>query len=244
LEAGKEITMLIHLNYSAAPGQAHPNRLVSSLADWNITDNGEFKIYPANSQPHSACPWIIYSPAQMTVMPGKVNSIRVTIAVPKETPPGEYLAMLLVQPRAASLKFLDNSNNIMVNFRLGAIIYVMVPSLTSKGCLKELTASANENGVTVMPTLSNQGNSHLRPTHSIRIEDQAGKTVVNWPTRESTVLLGGAQMCPSLFINQSLPAGKYRVTYRIDFNDGGNVIDGQTNLYVEDCQDEKLAAQP
>jgi hypothetical protein len=39
-------------------------------------------------------------------------------------------------------------------------------------------------------------------------------------------------MTRALLIEKSLPPGAYSVRYRVDFNDGGKIIEGQADLMI------------
>src|SRR5207237_7372953 len=80
-----------------------PVRIVAILNDWMLNRNGEVEFQKANTLPNSASAWLIYSPAETTVTPGKTHSIRVTISVPKDATPGDHLSALIVDQRADTI---------------------------------------------------------------------------------------------------------------------------------------------
>src|SRR5262245_1426041 len=82
MKPGTETTVVVDLDYRSAADVTKPARIVASLNDWTITRDGRVEFFPANTQPNSASPWLIYSPGEAAVMPGTVHQIRVTIAVP------------------------------------------------------------------------------------------------------------------------------------------------------------------
>ncbi|HET9532136.1 MAG TPA: hypothetical protein VFQ92_17380 [Blastocatellia bacterium] len=230
---GTEKTVVVNVIYNSVSGEAEPCRLVAYLGDWSILKNGDTEFYRAGSQPGSASPWLIYSPGEVTAIPGKVHPIRVTISVPKDATPGDHLAALFVESRPDNIKLDKNRRQVVLRFRMTALFYIMVPQLTRKGSLENLTAGQNENGIVVTPTLKNSGNSHLRPVHSIRIIDSAGAVVADLPPRESLPVLGDSEMSPPLLIEKSLPPGSYSVRYRVDFKDGTPITEGQADLIIK-----------
>src|SRR5688572_9600595 len=94
---GAETTMVVDLDYNGAVENPQPMRIVASLNDWTIQRNGELEFKKANTLPNSASSWLIFSPAETTVMPGHTHSIRVTISVPKDAIPGDHLTALIVR---------------------------------------------------------------------------------------------------------------------------------------------------
>ncbi len=229
---GSEKTVVVNVIYNSVSGEAQPCRLVASLGDWSILSSGEAEYYKAGTQPNSASSWLTYSPAEITALPSKVHPIRVTISVPKDATPGDHLAALFVEARPDNLKVDQNRRQVILRFRMAALFYVMVPQLTKRGSLQNLKTGGSEQGILITPTLKNDGNSHLRPLHSVKILDSAGATVAELPETESLPVLAGAEMSRALMIPKSLAAGAYSVHYRVDFKDGSAITEGQADLVV------------
>jgi P pilus assembly chaperone PapD len=230
---GSETTLVVNLDYHASNAAAQPARIVASLNDWNITRDGQVEFYRAGTQANSASPWLIYSPAETTVEPGKTHSIRVTVTVPKDAAPGDHLAALVVEQRPDSIKFNQNRRQMVVRYRMACVFYVKVPQLTRRGSLENLQASVDADGVTVVPTLKNEGNSVLRPVCSAKVLDAAGRTVAELPEGDSLPVLGGAELSQKLRIEKQLAPGAYSVRYRIDFQDGSRTTEGVTDFVVK-----------
>ncbi|PYT03462.1 MAG: hypothetical protein DMF60_18265, partial [Acidobacteria bacterium] len=185
------------------------------------------------TQTNSACSWLTYSPAQMTALPGKVHPIRVTISVPKDATPGDHLAALFVESRPDNLKLDQERRQVILRFRMAALIYVMVPRLTKRGSLINVAAQVSEQGIVVVPTFRNEGNSHLRPIESVKIVGSSGVVVAELTESEATPVLAGAEVSHAIVIQKSIPPGMYTVRYRVDFKDGNPITEGQSELVVK-----------
>jgi hypothetical protein len=234
MQPGSETTIVVNLDYRASNASAQSARIVASLNDWNITRDGQVEFYRAGTQANSASPWLIYSPAETTVEPGRTHSIRVTVTVPKEAAPGDHLAALIVEQRPDSIKFNQNRRQMVVRYRMACVFYIKVPGLTRRGSLQNLQAAMAEAGViNIIPTLRNEGNSVLRPVSSAKVVDAAGHTVAELPEGESLPVLGGAELSQKLKIEKQLQPGAYTVKYRIDFQDGSRTTEGVTDLVVK-----------
>jgi P pilus assembly chaperone PapD len=234
MQPGSETTVVVNLDYRSLNDAAQSARIVASLNDWSITREGQVEFYRAGTQANSASPWLIYSPAETTVEPGKTHSIRVTVTVPKEAAPGDHLAALIVEQRPDQIKFNSQSRRQMiVRYRMACVFYIKVPQLTRRGSLENLQAAADSDGVTVVPTLKNGGNSVLRPVSSAKVVDASGRTVAELPEGESLPVLGGAELSQKLRIDKQLAPGAYSVKYRIDFQDGSRTTEGVTDLVVK-----------
>ena len=240
MSPGSETTVVVNLDYHTSKANARPYRMVASLNDWNMSQNGGLEFYKAGTRPNSASPWMIYSPAEVTVLPGQTHAIRVTISVPKDATPGDHLAALVVEQRPDTIKLNRNARQMLMRFRMAAMFYIMVPQLTRRATLENLQATTAPQGIIVTPTLKNEGNSVIRPIASVKVADSAGRAVAELPEGESLPVLGGSQLSQQLLIEKTLPPGAYTVRYRVDFQNGGKVTEGVTDLVVKD----NLARKP
>jgi len=231
---GTERTVVVNVIYNAASSESQPCRLVASLGDWTILRNGDAEYYKAGTQSNSASSWLTYSPGEMIALPGKVHPIRVTITVPKNAEPGDHLAALFIEARPDNLKLAQDRRQVILRFRMAALFYVMVPGLTRKGSLTNLAAQVSEQGIIVVPTFRNEGNSHLRPSESVKIVSGSGVVVAELPESEATPVLGGAEVTHRVLIQKSIPPGNYSVRYRVDFKDGNSITEGLSELVVKD----------
>lgn len=231
---GSETTVVVNLDYHTSRADAQTYRLVASLNDWDINEKGELGFYKAGARPNSAAPWIIFSPGEVAVQPGQTHSIRVTISVPKDAAPGDHLAALVVEQRPDTIKLNRNVRQMVMRFRMASMIYVTVPRATRRGTLANLQASADAGRVVVTPTLKNEGNSMVRPVSSLKVLDAGGRTVAELPEGESLPVLAGSTLSQALVVEKSLAPGTYTVKYRVDFQDGGKVTEGVTDLTVKD----------
>src|SRR5215510_10219719 len=156
---GSETTVVVNLDYHSTTEHSQPVRIVASLNDWTIDRDGQVQFEKANTLPNSASPWLIYSPAETTVIPGNLHAIRVTISVPKNVTPGDHLSALIVEQRPDNLKLDQNRRQVVIRYRMAAVFYIKVPQLHRRGSLESLRAEATGDEVVVTPLLKNVGNS-------------------------------------------------------------------------------------
>lgn len=235
---GTETTVVVNLNHRSAGTDAGTFRVIASLNDWNISSEGQVEFHKAGTQPNSASSWMIFSPAEVAVRPGRTHAIRVTITVPKDATPGDHLAALIVEPRGDNKRTVGAQLQMSVRFRMAAVFYITVPQATRHGVLQNLKAEAAANGVIITPTLKNEGNSMIRPVSSLTISDTTGRVVAELSAGgEEMPILGNSETKPRLLIQRTLPPGAYSVRYRIDFQDGGKVTEGITELLIKKPKD-------
>ena len=231
MRPGTEATVVVDLDYHAAEN-SQPVRIVASLNDWTLNRNGEVEFQKANTLPNSASGWLIYSPAETTVTPGNVHSIRVTISVPKDATPGDHLSALIVEQRPDTIKLIQNRRQMVVRYRMAAVFYIKVGQLTRRGSLENLHAEASADSVRLIPTLKNQGNSAIRPLASAQITNAAGQIVAEATENESLPVLAGSELAKPLTIEKALAPSVYNIKYRVDFQDGSRPTEGLTDLVV------------
>jgi methionine-rich copper-binding protein CopC len=232
MQPGSETTVVVDLDYHSTLESSQPVRIVASLNDWTIKRTGEVEFHKANTLPNSASSWLIYSPAETTVIPGNIHSIRVTISVPKDATPGDHLTALIVEQRPDSIKLNQNRRQVVVRYRMAAVFYIKVPLLTRGGSLENLSAEATPDNILVTTTLKNQGNSVLRPLTLVKLTDASGHVVAELPEKESLPVLGGAELVQPVTIEKALAPGSYTVKYRVDFQDGSRPTEGITDLVI------------
>ncbi len=236
MQPGSETTVVVNLDYHSAGEDSQPVRIVASLNDWTIDRNGEVQFSRANTMPNSASPWLIYSPAETTVVPGHLHAIRVTVSVPKDATPGDHLTALIIEQRPDNIRINPDRRQVVIRYRMAAVFYIKVPQLRRAGSLESLRAEATENQVVVTPLLKNTGNSVIRPLTSLKVTDSAGVAVAELPQKESLPLLGGAELVQPVVLEQRLAPGTYTVKYRIDFQDGSRPTEGVTEFVIPQSQ--------
>ena len=236
MQPGSEMTLVVNLDYHSIDDNSQPIRIVASLNDWTIDRTGQVQFERANTLPNTASSWLIYSPAETTVIPGNLHAIRVTISVPRDAAPGDHLSALIVEQRPDNLKLNQNRRQMVIRYRMAAVFYIKVPQLRRQGSLESLHAETNGEQVIITPVLKNAGNSVIRPITSLKVTNSAGVALVDLPQKESLPVLGGAELIQPLVLETHLAPGTYSVKYRVDFQDGNRPIEGITELVIQESQ--------
>src|ERR1044072_1681288 len=108
MQPGSETTVVVNLDYHSTAANAQPVRIIASLNDWTIDRSGQVRFEKPNTLANSASSWLIYSPAETTVIPGNLHAIRVTVSVPKDATPGDHLTALVIEQRPDNIKLDQN----------------------------------------------------------------------------------------------------------------------------------------
>ena len=242
MEPGAETTVVVSLDYHTARPNARPSRILASLNDWRLNPSGELEFFKAGTQDGSASPWLIYSPGEVLVEPGKTHSVRVTVTVPKDAAPGDHLSALVIEQRPDSIKLNKNERQMVLRYRMAALFYIKVPRLTREGSLANLKAAADEQGIVVTPTLKNTGNSVVRPLAALSVLDASGRVVAQVPEGETLPVLARSELTQTLRIPHQLPPGQYTVSYKVNFQGHGKSTEGVTKLTLVEKANTPAAA--
>jgi hypothetical protein len=244
MQPGSETTVVVNLDYHSIDAKSQPVRIIASLNDWTIDRSGQVRFEKPNTLPNSASSWLIYSPAETTVIPGNLHAIRVTVSVPKDATPGDHLTALVIEQRPDNIKLDPNRRQMVIKYRMAAAFYIKVPQLHRQGSLESLKVDASSRELTVTPLLKNAGNSVVRPLTSLKIRNAAGVTVLELPQAESLPLLGGSELLHPLVVEAQLAPGTYTASYRVDFQDGSRPTEGVTEFTVRESQAMLNATSP
>ena len=236
MQPGTETTVVVNLDYHSIAENSQPVRIIASLNDWTIDRSGEVRFEKPNTLPNSASSWLIYSPAETTVIPGNIHSIRVTISVPKDATPGDHLTSLVIEQRPDNIKVDQNRRQMVIKYRMAAAFYIKVPQLRRQGSLESLKVEARADELTVTPLLKNLGNSVIRPLTSLKVMNATGAAVLELPQAESLPLLGGAELMEPVVLQTRLAPGNYTASYRVDFQDGSRPTEGVTEFVIRESQ--------
>src|SRR5580698_8358440 len=95
---GGEKTAAFEIRAAPSPTPER-GRLVVSLTDWKIREDGSVTYAEPGSTERSASPWIIFSPSALSTEPGRSQLVRITVKVPEDTQPGVYRSGLFIQER-------------------------------------------------------------------------------------------------------------------------------------------------
>ena len=236
MQPGAETTVVVNLDYHSNAENSQPVRIIASLNDWTIDRDGQVRFEKPNTLPNSASAWLIYSPAETTVIPGNLHSIRVTVSVPKDATPGDHLTALVIEQRPDNIKLDQNRRQMVIKYRMAAVFYIKVPQLRRQGSLESLKVEASAQELTVTPLLKNVGNTVIRPLTSLKVMNAAGVAVLELPPAESLPLLGGSELSEPLVLQARLAPGTYTASYRVDFQDGSRPTEGVTEFVIRESQ--------
>src|SRR5207249_2967642 len=170
LKPGQEKTVAFTIDspFSEVPVRG---RLLLSLSDWNVNDDTSIAYADAGSTKNSAAPWVVFSPAGLTISSGQKQLVRVTVRVPPQTAPGEYRTAIFVQERPPASAPQNGEQLVYIRFRYVFFLYVIVPPVSVEPGVTDLRLIGSSSGIRVICEMTNQGSRHVRPLVSISIRN-------------------------------------------------------------------------
>lgn len=172
----------------------------------------------------SCAKWIRVIPEELDIPAGKIQDVRVSIAVP-EGARGGYYAMLFFESGPSY----TNQQGLAINFRIGALTQATVPGTEAfQARLAELSIDASG---AVRADLFNDGNVLVRPKGKIKLLNQAGKRVAQYEFNPERLGVLPQSLRTFWTHVDPLPPGAYRLKAEIDYG-SRNLLVGERPLDV------------
>jgi len=183
--------------------------------------NGGFGVADAGEPPDGTTLWLDYPTREVTLPPRSATTIAVTVAVPEDALPGEYLAGLVVEniePIA------DDGGMFRHVLRQAIAVFIRLPGER----LPQLVAgeprldTAGALPVLVVP-LENRGNVLVAPTGRLTLTDVDFQPVLEMPVTLGPIYAGMATELEVMFA-APLPVGEYHLDLDLADERGGWTI--------------------
>jgi hypothetical protein len=219
MKPGEERT--VSFDIEAPPSDVRvQGRLLLSLTDWTVNDDGSMRFADVGTLPQSASEWTVFSPSAVSISSGQTQLVRVTVRVPKTTKPGVYRAGIFVQERPPAAAPGAGQHVVYLRFRYVFSMYVIVQPVARAAELIGVGLDKGKDGWNITYDVHNIGSRHLRPLVSWSIANSEGKEVAAAKRQESMVLLPQHNLRQAIPVELPLPSGEYEVYAEVDFQDG------------------------
>jgi hypothetical protein len=197
-------------------------RLLLSLTDWDLAEDGSLIFQEPASQKMSAATWITFTPAAVSIASGQKYLVRVTLDVPAGTQPGVYRAGIFVQERPPAAPPKPGEHNILFRFRYMETLYAIVGPVAARPGLVDAILEPTGQKLQVVCKMKNEGTGFARPRITWSLRSETHELVAEMKSHEATILL------PKVTLNERFPletlsAGRYELSMAVDFNDDGPV---------------------
>lgn len=134
-----------------------PLTLRTSVAHFGLDENNSLQLLPPT--PQSADQWLVVTPLEFTIEPGKSQSVRFAVKPRVKPEPGEHRAMIFLQEQPPKQRPFATLNLVKV----GVGVYVNVPPVHRQALVHCVDFRWLENSLWVALDLESLGNAHVRP---------------------------------------------------------------------------------
>lgn len=172
------------------------------------------------SSENDLAPYLVFSPAEVTVQPGQTRRIRLVARFLPSTPAGEYRSVIFAEPLIERTE----QSGMVVNSRIGVTVYVRHGETSPNMSVSSATYDSEKGVVNLL--VSNSGNATARPRVTWRLL-QGNQQIANNEISEITIIAEGERNI-NLRLTESDPAltaGTYEITGELTW---GDFMDPQT----------------
>ncbi len=192
------------------------------LEDWYYLPGGEGgkEFLPANSTPASACPWIIFSPADVTVPAFGKQKINYSVNVPADAS-GTRFASLFFESlfSKGSISDSDRSVGLNVNVRVATLFYVEVKGSVQRAAkisnLKIQPAKEAKDSLEITLEFENTGNADITTSGNFSLMNNEGLVSARGAFNSVYTFPGGKGVLLGVW-KDKIPAGDYDLVITVD----------------------------
>jgi hypothetical protein len=183
---------------------------------------------PIGSLKNSAVKWIKIVTPQVSLLEGKKLPVNFKISVPSNATPGEYYAVIMVEPTKFTVtKDKKEPVKFEIKARVAVVVILNVPGriYEKKGEALDLETSflKDDEGVKFTSAFKNSGNIHLDVTSAITVRNDKGVSFGSFPIKaigspvEQAFVFPGATRDFEGFLYRPLPSGNYIAEIKYDY---------------------------
>jgi hypothetical protein len=175
--------------------------------------NGGFAVADIAAERTGVATWITLDQESFELDPGSVATITASVKVPENTPPGQYIAGLVVQTAKPLGSDEEQTGfGLLPVIRSAMAVQITVPGDVTPGFELGEPSMSIENGVPLVTApVTNTGNVLVKPAGTLTVANPAGEVLVTAPIEMGSVYMGNATAVQVALPNQFTP-GDYVVT--------------------------------
>ena len=192
------------------------------LEDWYYLSGGSGakEFLPASSTPNSACPWITFSPAEVTVPAFGKQKISYSITVPPDASGAKYASLffetLVTEP---ALSDSGRSAGLDISVRVATLIYIEVKGTTiRKANISNLNIQPSKSdlgGLDITLDLENTGNTDITTSGNFNLMNKEGLVSARGAFNSVYTFTGGKGSLLGTW-KEKILAGEYDLVVTID----------------------------
>ena len=192
------------------------------LEDWYYLPGGSGakEFLPAGSSADSACPWITFSPAEVTIPAYGKQKISYSVAVPKDASGTKYASLFfetLVSESPSS--DVGRSAGLNISVRVATLFYIEVKGATERSAkisnLKIEPANKNKKSLDITLDFENTGNMDITTSANYSLISKDGIVGARGAFNDLYTFPGGKGTFLGTWSN-NIPAGDYDLVVTVD----------------------------
>lgn len=190
LRPGESSTFTARIN---TEGTDHAS-LVAFVGNAVNPVNGGFGVADIAAERTGAATWFTLGQESFELDPGSIDTIAVSVTVPENTAPGQYIVGLVVQTaKPLGSDQAQEGFGLLPIIRSAMAIQITVPGDVTPGFELGAPAMTTENGVPVVSApVTNTGNVLVKPTGTLTIASPDGTVLVTSPIEMGSVYMGNS----------------------------------------------------
>lgn len=221
-----------------------PIRLRLYLSDFTLDLDGQFTFSAVDSEKRSASSWVSFTTSVLDLGPHETRTVPYTVNVPAGAAAGTHWTVLFVEGEPSDP--VPGRSGASISVRVGHIIYVNVPELSSAGAIAGMFGDPpTEPGrpYVLMTQYANTGNAAQGVEGTFVVRNDHGEAVIEADV-ERSVVLPGTDRAFQVNVFGPLPAGNYTALMVLNYGDEDRDVAGTYDFTLEEALAEPGTQQP
>jgi P pilus assembly chaperone PapD len=189
-------------------------RIKITMQDWLLSEEGTPSFQKAGSLQRSCTGWMKINPVDFLLQPGEKKIVRYSVSIPDGVKNGGYRGAFMFET-VPQVEPGQKTKAVAIKGNIAAVMYLVVGKTDPVGDLTDMSYNDSKKERQVLTRIKNSGDIHFRIKGSIKITDEAGKTVQTADLPDVPILPESVRTIP-VTLDEKLPAGKYTAVATVD----------------------------
>ena len=179
----------------------------------------------------AASAWIQVSPTSLTLKPGEMKSLTLTILPPANALPGGHYAAVVYSPDSFTSL---NTTSASIQTNVGTLVYVTIPGdITQKASVQSFSAPRfSEFGpIDFKATVKNSSDIHIQPKGTITVNNWFGHEIDKLQLAETNIFPYTTRDFSNT-LNKKWLFGRYRAYLGAEYGTAGGLIEATLFFWV------------
>lgn len=206
-----------------------------SVRDFVVTDNKGTPNFiddftQSTNNRWAASTWIQISPTTLTLKPGEMKSLNLSVLPPADALPGGHYAAVIYSPESGSI----SATGASVKTNVGTLVYVTIPGdITQKATVQSFTAPRfSEFGpIDFKATVKNSSDIHIQPVGAITVKNWFGGKTAQLNLEQTNIFPYTTRDFANT-LNKKWLFGRYQADFKAVYGTAGGLITATVFFWV------------